>query len=195
MQRRVVSQVALIVFLSIVMLSGLASGDPFAVVRYQLFHWETDSWIEYLPSDPLPAGGDQAGTNLWKYDYVVYNWGTPQPIQQVYMFFNSDNVAMDATWTGDAVPTGWLTAQVGPFEPDFNWKERFMASGSAYYVDTLDSLEGLSVEFTWTKPMLPGNQIYVAVFGGGSESGLTIHETAPTAVGTTSWGAIKRLYR
>ena len=160
-----------------------------------MFHWETDTWVEYYPADPLPAGGDQPGTNLWKYEYVAYNWGTPQPIQQIYVFFNSDNVAMDATFTGDAVPTGWSSMQIGPFDPDFNWKERFLATSSTYYIPTADSLEGFAVEFTWTSPVLPGNQTYDAVFSGGSEAGTTIHREAPTALAPTSWGGIKSLYR
>ena len=195
MQQRTMFSIVVAIILSSVLIAGSAPADPFAVVRYQIFHWETDSWVEYTPEAAFPAGGDQPGTNAWKYDYIVYNWGTPQPIQQVYMFFNSDNVAMDATWTGDALPTGWTSQQIGPFEPDFNWKERFMASGSAYYIDTTDSLDGFSVEFTWTKPILPGNQIYDAVFSGGSESGLTLHKTAPIGTEPTSWGDIKRLYR
>jgi len=187
--------VALIVVLSLVMLAGLAFGGPFTVIRYQLFHWETGAWVEYLPAGPMPAGGHQPGTNIWRYDYMVYNSGTPQPIQQIYMFFNSDNVAMDATWIGDVAPAGLTTAQVGPFEPDFNWKERFIASGSVYYIGTGDSLEGFSVEFTWTKPILPGSQIYGAVFSGGCESGQTLHKTEPPATTTTSWGDIKQIYR
>jgi hypothetical protein len=181
--------------LLIPILVGDACCDPFTLIRYQIFHWETDTWIEYLPSDPLPPGGDQPGTNLWRYDYTLYNWGTPQSIQQVYVFFNSDNIAMDATWAGDAAPAGWTTAQIGPFDPDFNWKERFRASTSEYYVDAGDSLAGFSVEFTWTSSLLPGNQIYDAVYSGGSEAGVTIHQTEPSAVAPTSWGGIKQLYR
>lgn len=179
----------------LLLFAGFASGDPFALVRYQVSHWETGSWIEYVPEDAFPAGGDQPGTNTWRYDYIVYNWGTPQPIQQVYVFFNSDNTAMDATWTGDAVPAGWMSTQVGPFEPDYNWKNRFMGSGSAYYIGATDSLGGFAVEFTWTKPFLPANQVYDVVFSGGSESGLTLHRTEPIAAKPTSWGAIKQLYR
>jgi hypothetical protein len=195
MRHRLVVLSALALLLVGFTLAGSASADPFAVVRYQVFHWETDAWVEYVPGDAFPAGGDQPGTNEWRYDYIVYNWGTPQPIQQVYLFFNSDNLAMDATWTGDAVPAGWTGTQIGPFEPDYNWKERFMASGPAYYIAALDSLAGFSIEFTWIKPVLPGNQVYDAVFSGGSESGLTLHKTAPIAARPSSWGDIKRLYR
>jgi hypothetical protein len=195
MERRIFQFAMLLVLASLLTPVGPASADPFTVIRYQIFHWETDAWVEYMPAQSLPAGGDQPGTNTWKYDYIVYNWGTPQPVQQVYIFFNSDNLAMDATWTGAVPPTGWTATAVGPFEPDYNWKERFMATGSAYYIGTTDSLAGFSVEFTWTKPVLPANQIYDAVYSGGSESGLTLHKTAPIATTTTSWGEIKRLYR
>jgi hypothetical protein len=165
------------------------------MVKYELFRWETDTWVEYYPSDPLPAGGDQPGTNLWRYEYIAHNWGAPQPIRQLYLFFNSDNVAMDATGANVATPTGWTASQIGPFDPDFNWKERFMATSSTYYIQTADSLEGLAVEFTWTSSVLPGNQTYDAVFSGGSESGTTIHREDPTALAPTSWGGIKSLYR
>jgi hypothetical protein len=188
------SLIALIVLMAVV-LPNPSLGDPFAVIRYQLFHWETDTWVEYVPGNGMPPGGDQPGTNLWRYDYIIYNWGTPQAIQQAYLFFNPDNMAMDATWAADTAPAGWTTAQVGPFDPDFNWKERYRASGSAYYIPTGDSLEGVSVEFTWTKSVIPGNQIYDAVYSGGSESGLTLHKTEPVAAAPSSWGDIKRFYR
>ena len=195
MHRDCALALVVLLMLAAVMLPNPSVGDPFAVIRYQIFHWETDTWVEYLPSSAMPPGGDQPGTNLWRYDYTIYNWGTPQPIQQAYLFFNSDNLAMDATWSADTAPAGWTTAQVGPFDPDFNWKERYRASSSTYYIATGDSLEGCSLEFTWTKSVIPGNQIYDAVYSGGSESGLTLHKTAPVAAAMTSWGEIKRLYR
>jgi hypothetical protein len=175
--------------------AGRACSDPLSAVKYELFHWEDAAWVEFVPSDAFPAGGDQPGTNLWRYDYVLYNWGTPQPIQQLYVFFNSDNASMDATWAGDAAPEGWTTAVIGPFDPDYNWKERFRASSSAYYVVDADSLEGIAVEFTWTRPYLPGSQIYDAVFSGGSESGLTMHKTQPVGARPCSWGRVKSLYK
>lgn len=186
---------ACLVALSVVMLTGPASADPFSVIRYQVFHWETGAWVEYMPASPFPAGGDQPGTNLWRYEYIVYNWGTPQPLNTVYLFFNSDNLAMDATQTASEAPTGWTTATIGPFAPDFNWKERFRASSSTYYLGSPDSLAGFAVEFTWTKGSLPANQIYDAVHSGGSESGLTLHRTQSVATEGTSWGDIKRLFR
>ncbi len=194
-KNRTAALAACLVALAVVMLSGPASGDPFAVIRYELFHWETSTWVEYLPTSPFPAGGDQPGTNLWRYEYIVYNWGTPQPINTVYMFFNSDNTAMHATQTASGAPTGWTATTIGPFDPDFNWRERFRASSSAYYLGAPDSLEGFAVEFTWTRSVLPGNQTYDVVHSGGSESGLTLHRTASVATQATSWGDIKRLYR
>ena len=102
---------------------------------------------------------------------------------------------MDATRTASEAPTGWTTATIGPFEPDFNWKERFRASSSTYYLGSPDSLDGFAVEFTWTKNSLPANQTYDAVHSGGSESGITLHRTQSVAAEGTSWGDIKRLYR
>jgi hypothetical protein len=171
-----------------------AKADPNTNIKYQIFHWETDTWVEYLPADPMPAGGNLPGTNLWRYDYLVFNWSAPQPVRQVYLFFNSDNTAMDATWAGDAGPTGWTTSQIGPFDPDFNWKERFMASSSAYYIQSPDSLAGFSVEFTWTGEFIPASQIYDAVYSGGSEAGQTIHKEDPAAITPGSWGRIKLLF-
>ncbi len=192
---RTAVMMACLVALSVVMLTGQASGDPFAVIRYEIFHWETDAWVEYEPASLFPAGGDQPGTNLWRYEYIVYNWGTAQPLNTVYMFFNSSNIAMDATRTASEAPTGWDTATIGPFDPDFNWKERFRASSSEYYLDSPDSLAGFAVEFTWTKSTLPANQTYDVVHSGGSESGLTLHRTQGVATEGASWGDIKRLYR
>ena len=192
---RILAPVTVAIALVVIMLVAQASCDPFAQIRYQIFRWETDTWVEYLPADPLPSGGDQPGTNLWKYEYIAYNWGTPQPIQQFYVFFNSENPAMDATFAGVAAPSGWTTTEIGPFDPDFNWKERFRASTSGDYLGSPDSLAGFMVEFTWTDASLPGNQIFDAVFSGGSESGVTLHRSESTALAPTSWSGIKRLYR
>jgi hypothetical protein len=185
---------ALVVLVALV-LSGRACSDPLSAVKYDLFRWEDPDWVEYVPSDPFPPDGDQPGTNLWRYEYILYNWGTPQPIQQLYVLFNSENVSMDATWAGAAAPEGWTATLVGPFDPDFNWKERFRASSSSYYVQEGDSLEGFGVEFTWTRHYLPGSQAYDAVFSGGSESGLTVHRTQPVSTAPCSWGRVKSLYR
>jgi hypothetical protein len=183
------------VILLVLLISTAAGALPYTTVRYEIFHWETDTWVEYDPGDAMPSGGNLPGTNLWKYEYNVINWSAPQPLRQIYTFFNSDNVAMDATWAGDAAPTGWTTAQVGPFDPDFNWKERYMASSSEYYIPAPDSLAGFSVEFTWTGEFIPGSQLYDAVYSGGSESATTVHSGDPTATSSESWGRVKALFR
>jgi hypothetical protein len=151
--------------------------------------------VEYCPDEVLPVGGNLPGTNLWKYTYEVHNLSAPQALNTVYTFFNSDNVAMDATWTAAAAPTGWTTAQIGPFDPDFNWKERFRTTNSAYYIQAGQSLAGFSVEFTWTKASLPWDQIYDAVYSGGSESSTTTSPCEPAATEAATWGGIKALYR
>ena len=172
-----------------------ASAEPMTSVQFRLYHWEDPAWVEYCPGEALPAGGDQPGTNLWRYDYTVYNYTAPQPLSTVYTFFNSDNLAMDATLVSAAAPTGWTVAQVGPFDPDFNWKERFRTTTSTYYIQAGQYLGGFSVEFTWTKAALPSAQNYDAVFSGGSESYVTMSPCPPVAVEETSWGNLKALYR
>jgi hypothetical protein len=176
-------------------MSAAVYAIPETDVRYEIYHWETSTWVEYAPEDAMPPGGNVPGTNLWRYDYRVFNWSAPHPLRQVYVFFNSENVAMDATWAGAAAPTGWTAAQIGPFELDFNWKERFMASSSTYYIPAPDSLAGFSVEFTWTGEFIPGGQVYDAIHSGGSESGVTVHRDDPTSVDVTSWGDVKALFR
>lgn len=176
-------------------LGAQAYAEPLTKVEYQLYRWEASMWKEYCPDDPFPVGGDQPGTNLWKYTYVVHNLSAPQALNTVYTFFNSDNLAADATWAGAAAPTGWTAAQIGPFDPDFNWKERFRTTNSTYYIQAGQALAGFAVEFTWAKAELPGAQTYDAVFSGGSESGTTASPCAPAATEETTWGGIKALYR
>ncbi|MFZ1946934.1 MAG: hypothetical protein WAW06_05260 [bacterium] len=164
-------------------------------VDAQLYHWEGGLWKEYCQYDPFPAGGDQPGTNLWKYAYVVNNLSAPQPLNTIYTFFNSDNLAADATWSAAVAPAGWTATQIGPFDPDFNWKERFRTTNSAYYIQAGQALAGFSVEFTWTKAQMPPMQTYDAVFSGGSETSVTTSPCIPSATEETTWGGVKALYR
>jgi len=200
MERKATTNVCIITLTVFIVISSFgfaskSSSEPYTSVKYRLYHFEDASWVEYTPNDSFPPGGNEPGTNLWKYEYIVYNWSAPQPIRQLYVFFNSENVSMDATWSADAAPEGWTATPIGPFEPDFNWKERFEASSSDYYISAPDSLNGFVVEFTWTRDYLPGSQLYDAIYSGGSESSMThwIHE--PTATIPTRWGTIKALYR
>jgi len=176
-------------------LGSQAQAAPMTKVDFQLYHWEVNQWKEYCQYDAFPTGGDQAGTNLWKYTYTVYNMSAPQPLNTVYTFFNSDNLAADATWAGAAAPTGWTSTQIGPYDPDFNWKERFRTTNSAYYIQAGSGLAGFSVEFTWTKVQLPPVQTYDAVFSGGSETDVTTSPCIPSATEETTWGGVKALYR
>jgi hypothetical protein len=176
--------------------SALAAyGEPLTSVQYRLYHWENSQWMEYCPGDQLPAGGDQPGTNLWKYDYTVYNYAAPQPLREAYTFFNSENIAMYATLVSAAAPTGWTATQIGPFAPDFNWKERFRTTSSTYYIQLGQYLAGFSVQFTWTKAELPGAQNSDVVFSGGSEAYVTMSPCPPAAVEETTWGGVKATYR
>lgn len=172
-----------------------AIAEPLTRVDFQLHHWEDGQWKEYCQYDEFPAGGDVSGTNLWRYTYAVNNLSAPQPLREVYTFFNSDNLAMDATLTAAAAPTGWTATQIGPFDPDVNWKERFRTTNSIYYIPAGNSLTGFQVEFTWTKNAMPPVQNYDAVFSGGSETGVTSSTCAPSATEETTWGGVKALYR
>ncbi|MFH1220002.1 MAG: hypothetical protein V1694_06070 [Candidatus Eisenbacteria bacterium] len=172
-----------------------ALSEPMTSVQYRLYHWETDHWTEYCPGMLLPPGGNQPGTNLWKYEYTVSNIGAPQPLREIYTFFNSDNVAMDATLSSAVAPTGWTATAIGPFAPDFNWKERFRTTNSVYYIGVGQVRSGYAVEFTWTKATLPGSQNYDAVYSGGSETYITMSPCPPAATEETTWGGIKALYR
>lgn len=183
------------VALIITVLGAQAYAEPLTKVVYQIYRWEGGIWKEYCPDDQFPVGGDQPGTNLWKYTYVVYNLSAPQALNTVYTFLNSDNLAADATWSGAAAPAGWTAAQIGPFDPDFNWKERFRTTNSTYYIQASQALADFAVEFTWTKAELPGAQTYDAVFSGGSETSVTTSPCEPAATENATWGGIKALYR
>ena len=175
--------------------SAVALAEPMTSVQYRLYHWENSSWVEYCPGAALPQGGNLPGTNLWKYDYSVNNISAPQPLREFYAFFNSNNLAMDATLVSAVGPTGWTPTQIGPFSPDFNWKERFRTTNSAYYIGAGQVRTGYAVEFTWTKATLPGYQNYDAVYSGGSESYITMSPCPPAATEETTWGGVKALYR
>jgi len=168
---------------------------PLTRVDFQLYHWEAGEWKEYCQYDEFPADGNLPGTNLWKYTYAVYNLSAPQPLREIYTFFNSENLAADATLTAAAAPTGFTPAQIGPFDPDFNWKERFRTTNSIYYIQSGQSLAGFAVEFTWTKSAMPGIQNCDVVFSGGSESSTTSSTCAPSATEEATWGGVKALYR
>jgi len=178
------------------LVASAAHALPNTDVLYRLYHYESGSWVRYMQTDAFPAGGDQAGTNLWKYEYTVKNLSyAGSGINTWYAFFNSDNV-LCATWSAAAGPFSWTGAKQGPIAPNNNWKERFRTTTAGDYITLGNALAGFSVEFTWTCNTLPGNQSYDAVTSGGSESSITSEDPeTPLATESATWGAIKSLYR
>ncbi|MCX5799967.1 MAG: hypothetical protein NTX17_01060 [Candidatus Eisenbacteria bacterium] len=93
-------------------------------------------------------------------------------------------------------PTDWAITYWAPVAPNYNWKLRFRASLSQYYVALNDTLDGYAVQFTWNKAgTLPGSQNYDLMSSSGSEIGVT-SELPPemTPIGTTTWGRVKELF-
>jgi hypothetical protein len=169
---------------------------PYSSVGFKLYHFESGNWVRYKQGDPFPAGGATPGTNLWKYSYWVSNETAPSGIFQMFVYFNSDNAPRSA-YSATTVPTGWVFTYFPPTAPNYNWKVRFRASTSAYYVMPTDTLPGYEVEFTWTDPLLlPTPQNYDVAWSGDSEPGNTT-ELPPdmTPVEAATWGKIKNLFR
>ncbi len=162
-------------------------------VTYHLFHYEGGSWVEYGAGDPFPAGGDQPGTNQWRYTYELCNVGFSTGIRELDVFFNSDNV-LCAGLTGTAAPTNWTATQVGPAAPDNNWRMRFRTLVTASRVAQGACETAFSVDFTWVCPALPGSQNYDAVSTSGSDAGVTA-PAGPVPTEPTTWGRVKALYR
>jgi len=162
-------------------------------VTYHLYHYEAGSWVEYGPADAFPAGGDQPGTNLWRYTYELCNVGFSTGLRELDVFFNSDN-ALCATLSAAAGPTDWTTTQVGPFAPDNNWRMRFRTLVTAARVAQGACDSDFSVDFTWVCPTLPGSQNYDAIGSTGSDAGVTA-PAGPVPTEATTWGRVKALYR
>jgi hypothetical protein len=155
---------------------GVNAG-PKGEVGYKLYHDENGSWVRYYQGDPFPPGGAEPGTNLWKYEYTVYNREFPSGIYQMLAFFNSDALTERAIYSSVMAPTGWSTTYFGPVDPWVNWKMRFLTTSS--YVMPGDGLSGYEIQFTWADPaMLPGPQNYDLICSQGSEPGVT-HELPP----------------
>ncbi len=178
-------------FLSLA-LAAAASAQQTSV-EYRLYHYEGGSWVEYSPSAALPAGGDQPGTNLWRYTYELCNVSFSSGVRELDVFFNSDNVAC-AALSGAAGPADWTATQVGPFAPDNNWRERFRTLLTAARVGMGACEPAFSVDFLWTCPGLPGPQNYDAISSTGSDARTTV-PASPTPVQATTWGRVKDLYR
>jgi hypothetical protein len=162
-------------------------------VTYHLYHFESGSWVEYGAGDAFPAGGDQPGTNLWRYTYELCNVGFSTGLRELDVFFNSDNVLCSTTQAA-AAPTDWTATQVGPIAPDNNWRMRFRTLVTAARVAQGTCESAFSVDFTWACPALPGSQNYDAVSSSGSDAGVTA-PTAPVPTEPTTWGRMKALYR
>lgn len=160
-------------------------------VTYHLFHFEGGAWVEYAPGDSFPAGGDQPGTNLWRYEYDLCNAGFSSGIRELNVFFNSDNV-LCAAYDSAEQPADWTATPVGPFAPDNNWRIRYRTLVTASRV-AQGTCGSFAVEFLWACNTLPGAQNYDAISTTGSDAGATT-PAAPAPVESTTWGTIKSLY-
>ncbi len=160
-------------------------------VTYHLYHDEGGSWVEYGPESPFPAGGDQPGTNLWRYEYELCNAGFSSGVRELDVFFNSDNV-LCATYVSAEQPASWTATPVGPFAPDNNWRIRFRTLVTDARI-SMGTCGNFAVVFTWTCDSLPGQQNYDAISTTGSDAGVTA-PTNPVPVEDATWGAIKTLY-
>jgi len=178
--------------LAIAGLSAQAQAQS-ASVTYHLYHFEGGNWVEYGPNATLPAGGDQPGTNLWRYTYELCNIGFTTALYELNVFFNSNNVPC-ATFVSSTQPTSWTGTLVGPFAPDFNWRLRFRTLLSSARVAQGTCKDTYSVDFTWVCPNLPGAQNFDATSTSGSYAAQTI-SGAPVPVEPSTWGRMKGLYR
>jgi hypothetical protein len=164
-----------------------------ASVTYHLYHFESGNWVEYGPNATLPAGGDQPGTNLWRYVYELCNIGFSTGLRELNMFFNSDNV-LCATFAASTQPASWSSPIVGPIAPDNNWRIRYRTLVTAARVAQGTCNDQFTVDFTWICPTLPGAQNFDAIAGSGSYSGQSI-SGSPVPVEPSTWGRMKGLYR
>lgn len=164
-----------------------------ASVTYRLYHFEGGNWVEYGPNSTLPIGGDQPGTNLWRYQYDLCNIGFSTGLRELNMFFNSDNV-LCAALAASTQPASWTGTQVGPIAPDFNWRIRYRTLVTAARVAQGTCNDMFTLDFTWVCPNLPGAQNFDAISASGSYSGQSISGT-PVPVESSTWGRMKDLYR
>lgn len=164
-----------------------------AGVTYHLYHYEGGDWVEYWPNAPLPAGGDQPGTNLWRYTYELCNFGFSTGVRELRVFFNSDNV-LCSTFVGSTQPASWSGVLVAPILPDSNWRIGYKTLLTSARVAMGTCSDQFSLDFTWICPTLPGPQNFDAIAGTGSDAGVTI-SGAPVPVAPSTWGRVKDLYK
>ena len=164
-----------------------------ASVTYRLYHFEGGNWVEYGPNATLPPGGNQPGTNLWRYAYELCNIGFSTGLRELNVFFNSDNV-LCSTFSSSTQPANWTGTLVGPIAPDQNWRIRYRTALTASRVAMGTCNAQFTLDFTWVCPNLPGTQNFDAIAGSGSYAGQTSPAT-PVAVEPSTWGRLKGLYR
>lgn len=176
------------------LLAGSAGAGTLSDARYRLFYLHpTKGPVRVFATDGLPAGGNVAPDNQWRYDYYVLN-KSGSPLNAFYAFFNSDNLNQALHVSGSA-PADWTLLKQGPIAPNYNYKIRFRTTVQTSKIATGAEL-ACSETFTWTGATVPGPQNYDAVNDGGSESGVTVEiidGVTPADAGT--WGRIKALYR
>lgn len=195
MRTRRLALLALTALALMVATAAMAGTD--SDIIYRLYHYEGGAWVRYYAADPLPTGGNQPGTNLWKYEYTVKNKAiSGTGINTVWLFFNSDNV-LCSTFSAATLPdANWTATRSGPISPNNNWKERFRTTVTSSFITLGNQLGGFAIEFTWVCNSVPGAQNYDAVYSGGSESSVTIEEEAPPVpVESSTWSGVKALYR
>jgi hypothetical protein len=173
----------------------VANALPKGDVAYRLYHKEGSNWVRYLPSSSFPPGGANPGTNLWKYEYTVWNVAFAADIYQFYAFFNSENVDSIAVYSSAVAPANWTVLYYPPVAPNYNWKERFKTTVVAARIKPGNSLSGFAIEFRWRNPAaLPGVQMYELTTANDSETSQYTHDQDATPVDSTTWGRIKGLF-
>jgi len=178
-------------FLVPLVADALPKGD----VAYRLYHKEGSNWVRYLPSSGFPSGGATFGTNLWKYEYTVWNLTFVANIYQFYPFFNSENLDSTAVYSSAVAPANWTFLYNPPIAPSYNWKVRFKTTVAAAMIKPANSLSGFAVEFRWNKPgVLPGPQMYELTTANDSETQQYTHDQDATSVDSATWGRIKGLF-
>lgn len=183
----------LISVLALALCAGFAaSASAQTSVTYRLYHFESGNWVEYSASDPFPAGGDQPGTNQWRYTYELCNNSFSTGVRELNVFFNSDNV-LCATYQSATQPASWTATLVGPIAPNNNWRLRFRTLVTAARIAQGACDDTFSIDFLWECAFLPGSQNYDAISSSGSHASQT-GPAAPTPTEPATWGSIKSLF-
>ncbi len=170
---------ALSLVLGLFLIVGVAAADspPAAVTAY----------LTYVEGPP--------GNETYTFAYTIENFSLTPSISGFVVHFDDDGLNR-SDFISYTNPTGWDDVFVTPESGSGSWSVEWDELFGTNRILPGETKNGFSVTFTWNDSLsTPGPQGFEAWNGSAYYGETEVIPTNPTSTESTSWGAIKCLFR